>query len=248
MRMRHDGTDDDETLDTRSNAKEPSMPHNDARHHAARHHAAMRRRRRWIIERQRRERLRLDLRRRFAEAMALGAALCLVLAVVRAPYALASEHSDAAPYSAAAEHSATATHSACTPSLTWPLDDPAIADPFDAPPQPWLAGHRGIDLAASPGTPIASPAAGTVAYAGLVAGKQVVSIRHGERTSTFEPAVTDLAVGAAVTRGQLVASVAHSGDHCHGECLHWGVKTGERDYLDPAALAGAHRIVLKRVQ
>ena len=49
--------------------------------------------------------------------------------------------------------------------------------PFDPPPQPWLAGHRGVDLAGEPGAAVVSAAAGTVIFAGVVAGRGVVSVR-----------------------------------------------------------------------
>mgnify|MGYP002228165365 CR=1 FL=1 len=62
--------------------------------------------------------------------------------------------------------------------------------------QPWAPGHRGVDLVAEQGTVILSPQAGTVSFAGKVAGKDVVSVRHrGGVTSTFEPAVTESSVG-----------------------------------------------------
>ncbi|NMM99827.1 peptidase, M23 family [Bifidobacterium sp. DSM 109958] len=170
--------------------------------------------------------------------LCLGSALCLLLAVARAPYALAT--GDAA------------ADEGCRAALSWPVGDgnvaPTIVRGFDAPEQPWLAGHRGVDLATAPGETLNAPADGVISFAGLVAGKQVVSIRHGPRLTTFEPAVGTLAVGASVTRGQPFAVVGESGDHCDGSCLHWGVREGERDYRDPAALAGTHRIRLRPVR
>ena len=39
----------------------------------------------------------------------------------------------------------------------WPLDgSPAVVRGFDPPPQPWLPGHRGVDLAAPPGAVVRS--------------------------------------------------------------------------------------------
>ena len=139
----------------------------------------------------------------------------------------------------------------CRATMTWPLEPPAgaaqpiIAEPFDAPSQPWLPGHRGVDLAARGGEPLLAPADGLVSFAGEVGGKDVVSVSHGTLVSTFEPARTDLAVGAAVERGRPFAQVGGRSDHCDGRCLHWGVRAAGRDYRDPAKLASNHRIVLK---
>ena len=56
----------------------------------------------------------------------------------------------------------------------WPVPAPSVVRPFDPPPQPWLAGHRGVDLAGTPGSPVHSPGAGRVVFAGVVAGRGVV--------------------------------------------------------------------------
>ena len=63
----------------------------------------------------------------------------------------------------------------------------------------WNRGHRGVDLAGAPGQPVYAAAAGTVVFAGELAGRPLVSIAHpgGLRTS-YEP------VSAAVRAGQLV--------------------------------------------
>ena len=59
---------------------------------------------------------------------------------------------------------------------------------FDAPTPNWNRGHRGVDLAGSPGQPVYAAAAGTVVFAGELAGRPLVSIAHpgGLRTS-YEP-------------------------------------------------------------
>lgn len=103
-----------------------------------------------------------------------------------------------------------------------------------------------MDLVAEQGTVILSPQAGTVSSAGKVAGKDVVSVRHrGGVTSTFEPAVTELSVGDTISRRQPVGIVEGSSDHCEDRCLHWGLKRGTADYLDPQQYAGSRKIVLK---
>ncbi len=71
-------------------------------------------------------------------------------------------------------------------------------------------------------------------YAGELAGRFVVSIEHadGLRT-TFEP------VSPSVSRGDRVAAGTPVGTLLPGheaDCLHWGVKTREGDYLNPLSL------------
>ncbi|WP_407318309.1 M23 family metallopeptidase [Isoptericola halotolerans] len=116
----------------------------------------------------------------------------------------------------------------------------AVVRAFDPPAQPWLPGHRGVDLTAPPGTPVTAPAAGTVTFAGPVGGKPVVVVSHGSLRSTLEPVEAWRTVGDRVARGDVVGvttddTVTH---HCVATaCLHWGVRRGEA-YLDPLVLLG----------
>lgn len=134
------------------------------------------------------------------------------------------------------------------PPLDRTLDALDVLAPFDPPAQDWLPGHRGVDLAASPGEAVRAPSAGVVTFAGPVAGRGVVVISHddGLRTS-LEPVVTDVRPGMRVTTGEVVgatevpgeggATAVQHGGHCAGTCVHWGVRRGER-YVDPLALLG----------
>ncbi|MGP5724993.1 M23 family metallopeptidase [Arthrobacter rhombi] len=123
-----------------------------------------------------------------------------------------------------------------TGQWSWPLGGPeALMDPFAAPPAPWAAGHRGVDLRAGAGTGVDSPADGVVRFSGVVVDRQVLTIDHGGGlVSSFEPVVTELTVGTRVVSGQQVASVG-AGGHCAGLCLHWGVRL-KGDYIDPLSL------------
>ncbi|NUR16914.1 MAG: peptidoglycan DD-metalloendopeptidase family protein [Dermatophilaceae bacterium] len=130
----------------------------------------------------------------------------------------------------------------------WPLEpEPSVERRFDPPDQPWLPGHRGVDLAAASGQPVRSPTAGRVTYAGTLAGRGVVVVAHeGGLRSTFEPVVTaaGVGVGTAVARGQVVGVVTSTAGHCAPRvCLHWGVLRGET-YLDPLGVVGRARIIL----
>lgn len=140
----------------------------------------------------------------------------------------------------------------------WPLGgSPVVQRRFDPPTSAWAAGHRGVDLAAKPGEAILAAASGTVAFAGSVAGKPVISIDHGSVRTTFEPVISTLHVGDHVEIGQVIGVLGGTNDHhhCHG-CLHWGLREG-KTYLDPLLLlggrggrlrlvAGARREIVKR--
>ena len=128
----------------------------------------------------------------------------------------------------------------------WPLDpQPAVERRFDPPDQPWLPGHRGVDLAAGAGQSVLAPASGRVTYSGTLAGRGVVVVAHeGGLRSTFEPVEGDVAVGTAVARGAVVGVVTPTAGHCAPRvCLHWGVLRG-RTYLDPLGFVGRARIIL----
>jgi murein DD-endopeptidase MepM/ murein hydrolase activator NlpD len=117
----------------------------------------------------------------------------------------------------------------------WPvLGGAEIVRPFDGPAEPWLAGHRGVDLAAPAGTSVYSPAAGVVSFSGVVVDRHLIVIDHGELRSTLEPVMPALPVGARVGAGGLVGEV--SGEPSHApETVHWGVRRGDI-YINPALL------------
>jgi murein DD-endopeptidase MepM/ murein hydrolase activator NlpD len=107
---------------------------------------------------------------------------------------------------------------------------------FAAPPQRWAPGHRGLDLAVDPGAAVLAPAAGTVAVAGTVVDRGVVTIVHADgRRSSLEPVSPTVVVGQRVAAGDGVGTLADEPRHCARACLHWGVRQG-LDYLDPLVL------------
>lgn len=120
------------------------------------------------------------------------------------------------------------------PSWFWPLAPrPPVLRGFDPPSKPWLSGHRGVDLGfAAAGSPVRSPAAGTVSFVGVVVDRPVITIDHdGGLRSSFEPVEGTLALGATVTAGQVVGTVLPG--HCQAaQCLHWGVRDGD-EYVNP---------------
>ena len=128
----------------------------------------------------------------------------------------------------------------------WPLSSrPAVLRRFDPPEQLWSAGQRGVDLAAQPGQPVLAAADGVVAFAGTVAGRGVVSVRHrGGWRTTYEPLSPVVSAGQPVRRGDRLGVVATTAGHCApATCLHWGALFGP-DYRDPLALLATRRPVL----
>lgn len=127
----------------------------------------------------------------------------------------------------------------------WPLDGPRVlVRPYVAPPTPYAAGHRGIDIGAGGSTAVVAPDDGVVHFAGVVVDRPVLSIRHsGGLISSFEPVSSELAAGHPVRRGELVG-VLQPG-HCSEPCLHFGVRL-HGEYLSPLNFLGGipHSVLL----
>lgn len=121
----------------------------------------------------------------------------------------------------------------------WPLSPrPAVVERFDAPADPWGAGHRGVDLAGSLGQPVLAALPGRVSFAGRIAGRGVVVVSHGETRTTYEPVGAVVRLGQEVPAGQVIGTLEAVGSHCFpAACLHWGLIRGET-YLDPLTLVG----------
>jgi hypothetical protein len=127
-----------------------------------------------------------------------------------------------------------------------PLPPPLkVLRSFAPPGEPWLAGNRGVDFAAVAGEPVFAAASGIVLYAGLIAGRGVVSVNHGALRTTYEPVDPLVSAGATVARGQLIGRVSGAADACGppGGCLHWGAIEGDT-YVDPMGLLVARPVRL----
>ncbi|BBH64350.1 peptidase M23 [Actinoplanes sp. OR16] len=127
----------------------------------------------------------------------------------------------------------------------WPMASPHVLRRFDPPPERWLSGHRGVDLAARPSAGVRAAGAGTVVFAGRVAGRGVVSVAHaGGLRTTYEPVAASVSRGDRVVAGEPLGTIEIGHAGCpEPVCLHWGLRRGD-DYLDPLALLGLGRVRL----
>ena len=135
--------------------------------------------------------------------------------------------------------------------LDWPLrPPPAVARGFDAPSPDWQPGHRGVDLAGTPGQPVYAAGAAVVVFAGMSGGRPVVSLAHpgGLRTS-YEPVRAAVRVGQRVTAETVIGDLVAGHAGCpSAACLHWGAMWGPASgahYVDPLGLLRSTPIRLK---
>jgi murein DD-endopeptidase MepM/ murein hydrolase activator NlpD len=141
------------------------------------------------------------------------------------------------------------------PRFGWPLPgSPTVVRAFHPPAFRYGPGHRGVDLATVSGAPVFAADAGTVAFAGTVAGYGVVSVDHpGGLRTTYEPVSPIVTIGDRVARGERIGTVQPGHPGCPvAVCLHWGVlrvpnqsnQQQDREYLDPLRLLAPARVRL----
>jgi murein DD-endopeptidase MepM/ murein hydrolase activator NlpD len=135
--------------------------------------------------------------------------------------------------------------------LAWPLrPPPAVVREFDAPSPDWHPGHRGVDLAGAPGQAVYAAGPGTVVFAGLLAGRPIVSVAHpGGLHTSYEPVRTAVRAGQQVTAGTVLGELVAGHPGCPAAaCLHWGAMWGPAsaaDYVDPLGLLESTPVRLK---
>jgi len=121
----------------------------------------------------------------------------------------------------------------------WPLPgSPAVVRGFRPPTTAWGAGHRGVDLGGYAGEVVLAAGPGTVTYAGLLAGRGVVTVTHaGGLRTTYEPVTASVHVGQQVAAGDPIGRLGSGHASCPPgtTCLHWGLLRGDT-YLDPLGL------------
>jgi murein DD-endopeptidase MepM/ murein hydrolase activator NlpD len=114
--------------------------------------------------------------------------------------------------------------------------DALVSDPFRAPASPYGPGNRGLEFDTAPGTPVHAAAAGSVTFAGPVAGRRYVTVLHadGVRTAYGPLARVGVEAGDQVAAGQVLGTTA-------GPLL-WTARIGDA-YVDPAVLLAASGVV-----
>jgi murein DD-endopeptidase MepM/ murein hydrolase activator NlpD len=147
---------------------------------------------------------------------------------------------------------AAAAANSSLPVGSWnpPLEAPVrLVNQYRQPNSDYSAGHRGVDYLVTVGQPILAPADGTVWFAGTVAQRPVLSLKHeGGYLTEFEPACTDLSNGEPVFAGQEIAVVCpalptYQGHCTKVSCLHFSLRSpvrikGASEYLSPLLFIG----------
>lgn len=117
-----------------------------------------------------------------------------------------------------------------------------LLNPYRQPNGDYSAGHRGVDYRVANGQQIFAPADGIIAFAGQVANRKLMTIKHdSELVTEFEPVCTMSPVGTVVRIGQAIATVCNDLPgyvwHCPDTCLHFSLRSNGK-YLSPLALIG----------
>ena len=133
---------------------------------------------------------------------------------------------------------AAATHHE-RPVFRPPVDAP-VADPFRPPEDPYGPGNRGVEYDTVPGQVVRAAAAGTVAFAGAVAGTLHVTVDHGGGLASTYSYLRRLSVrvGTDVDQGAVIGVA--------GERLHFSVRL-EGAYTDPDTFIGVRRMRVRLV-
>lgn len=118
----------------------------------------------------------------------------------------------------------------------------ATLRPFTPAVGPFGPGHRGVDLAAAAGDTVRVAAAGTVVFAGPVAGARWVTVDHAGDLRTSYGALAEVAVtiGQRVARGAVLGTLGGPAHPGAGFALHWSARRGDT-YIDPLGLLAPRR-------
>ncbi|MBI5089792.1 MAG: M23 family metallopeptidase [Actinobacteria bacterium] len=124
-----------------------------------------------------------------------------------------------------------------------PVDAPII-DPYRAPTCTYCPGNRGIEYGPRPGQAVTAVAAGTVSFAGVVAGTRYVVIEHadGLRATYGRLATIAVARGASVTPGTRLGTTT--------DAFYFGLRRGVAPAdqpVDPTPFLGVRRFPVRLV-
>jgi len=120
-----------------------------------------------------------------------------------------------------------------------PVEAPVV-DPYRAPECRWCPGNRGIEYRTVPGTAVRAVAAGTVSFAGSVAGRRYVVVRHadGRRATYGHLASITVAAGDVVVARSVLGRASVD--------THFGLRDGAR-YIDPTPMLGQLETIARLV-
>jgi murein DD-endopeptidase MepM/ murein hydrolase activator NlpD len=107
-----------------------------------------------------------------------------------------------------------------------------------------------VDLPGAPGQAVYAAGTATVVFAGLLAGRPVVSLAHsGGLHTSYEPVRAAVRVGQPVTAQTVLGELVAGHPGCRSAaCLHWGAMWGpasDAHYVDPLGLLESTPIRLK---
>ena len=121
----------------------------------------------------------------------------------------------------------------------WPVAAFRLERAYEAPAHRYGAGHRGIDLRPldEPRTSARPPPA-SIAFSGMVAGRGILTIDHGDGlVTTLEPVDSPLEAGAPVRAGSCRRHDRARRAHGAPAPLHFGVRL-HGEYINPLLLLG----------
>jgi murein DD-endopeptidase MepM/ murein hydrolase activator NlpD len=132
---------------------------------------------------------------------------------------------------------------AASGAYVWPVWGPVIRG-FDEPQGPFAPGHRGIDVAADPGTPVRAAQDGMVAFAGPVGRDLYVSVDHpdGIRTTYSWLSAISVSRGQEVRREAVLGATGSGHPGVEPPHLHFGARKGT-SYIDPLTLLERQTLV-----
>jgi murein DD-endopeptidase MepM/ murein hydrolase activator NlpD len=106
-----------------------------------------------------------------------------------------------------------------------------VVDPYREPACRWCPGNRGIEYGTRPGAVVRAVAAGRVEFAGAVAGRRYVVVRHVDGWRATYGGLSAI----LVERGDVVLSRSIVGRA--GDTVHFGLRDGD-GYRDPGPFLG----------
>ena len=133
----------------------------------------------------------------------------------------------------------TATGALAATGWQAPLRPLTVTRPFEPPPTPYAAGHRGVDLAVSLASECWLRRRASSASPGTLAGGAWLSSSMARCAPPTNRYWRSCGVGAQVTGGEQIGVLQPGHPGCPAAaCLHWGLLRGDT-YLDPLGMLGA---------